>query len=92
MFITLAKTMNYNEKQTMDTWSKRTQTNPILPATAGKIAPLFRMPFILMGPAPLFRVSFTLMGSAIIYKKKALLFSRAHGFFIRLFRFSRDAR
>ncbi|MFZ0033946.1 MAG: hypothetical protein WAK60_03015, partial [Sedimentisphaerales bacterium] len=38
MFITLMKTMNYNEKPTMDTWSKRTQTNPILPAMAGKIA------------------------------------------------------
>ncbi len=23
---------NYNEKLTMDTWSKRTQTNPIYPA------------------------------------------------------------
>jgi hypothetical protein len=34
----------------MDTWSKQTQTKPILPATAGKIAPLFRMSFILMGP------------------------------------------
>jgi hypothetical protein len=31
-------TMNYNEKLTMDTWSKRTQTKPILPAFAGKIA------------------------------------------------------
>jgi len=30
MFITLISTMNYNEKLTMDTWSKRTQTKPIL--------------------------------------------------------------
>ncbi len=32
MFITLIRTTNYNKKWTMDTWSKRTQTNPILPA------------------------------------------------------------
>jgi hypothetical protein len=31
--------MNYNEKMKLDTWSKRTQTKPILPASmAGKIA------------------------------------------------------
>jgi hypothetical protein len=30
MFITVVSTMNYNEKWTMDTWSKQTQTNPIL--------------------------------------------------------------
>jgi len=30
MFITVVSTRNYNEKQTMDTWLKRTQTNPIL--------------------------------------------------------------
>jgi hypothetical protein len=28
MFITAMKTRNCNEKSTMDTWSKRTQTNP----------------------------------------------------------------
>ena len=33
MFITLIRTTNYNKKWTLDTWSKRTQTNPILPAT-----------------------------------------------------------
>ena len=49
MIVTLAITIDYNEKSELDTWSKRTQTNPILPASAGKIAPLFRMPFILMG-------------------------------------------
>ena len=39
MVVTLVKTMSYNEKCKMDTWSKRTQTNPILPAyVAGKIA------------------------------------------------------
>jgi ribonuclease HII len=38
MFITLISTTNYNEKCTLDTWSKRTQTKPILPAMAGKIA------------------------------------------------------
>jgi hypothetical protein len=32
-FITSIKTMNYSKKWTMDTWSKRTQTNPILPAS-----------------------------------------------------------
>jgi hypothetical protein len=31
--------------------SKQTQSKPILPAMTGKIAPLFRMPFILMGPS-----------------------------------------
>jgi hypothetical protein len=52
MVVTQVVTTNYNEKPTMDTWSKRTQTNPILPAPmAGKIAPLFRMSFILMGPS-----------------------------------------
>jgi hypothetical protein len=30
--------MNYSEKCKLDTWSKRTQTKPILPAMAGKIA------------------------------------------------------
>jgi hypothetical protein len=29
MFITVVLTTNYNEKRTMDTWSKRTQTKPI---------------------------------------------------------------
>jgi hypothetical protein len=39
MFITAVPTMNYNEKVALDTWSKRTQTKPILPArVAGKIA------------------------------------------------------
>jgi hypothetical protein len=33
MFITLIEIMNYNEKMKLDTWSKQTQTNPILPAT-----------------------------------------------------------
>jgi hypothetical protein len=28
MFITLISTTNYSEKQTMDTWSKQTQSNP----------------------------------------------------------------
>jgi hypothetical protein len=30
MFITVVSTMNYNEKAAVDTWSKRTQTKPIL--------------------------------------------------------------
>jgi len=30
MFITVILTMTYNEKTEMDTWSKRTQTKPIL--------------------------------------------------------------
>jgi hypothetical protein len=38
IFITSIKTMSYNEKSKLDTWSKRTQTKPILPAIAGKIA------------------------------------------------------
>jgi hypothetical protein len=38
MFITVISAMSYNEKLTLDTWSKRTQTNPILPAMSGKIA------------------------------------------------------
>jgi hypothetical protein len=38
IFITSMKTMSYNEKSELDTWSKRTQTKPILPASAGKIA------------------------------------------------------
>jgi hypothetical protein len=39
MFITTISTTSYNEKLKLDTWSKRTQTNPILPAyVAGKIA------------------------------------------------------
>jgi hypothetical protein len=29
MFITAVSTTNYNEKMKLDTWSKRTQTNPI---------------------------------------------------------------
>ena len=49
MFITIILTMSYSEKMKLDTWSKQTQSKPILPAIAGKIAPLFRMPFILMG-------------------------------------------
>jgi len=35
----------------MNNYSKQTQSNPILPAMAGKIAPLYRMSFILMGSA-----------------------------------------
>jgi len=35
MVATLLKTTNYNEKLTMDTWSKRTQTNPILTGMRG---------------------------------------------------------
>jgi hypothetical protein len=38
IFITASSTRNYNEKCKLDTWSKRTQTKPILPAMAGKIA------------------------------------------------------
>jgi hypothetical protein len=39
MFITATVTMNCNEKCKMDTWSKRTQTKPILLSlVAGKIA------------------------------------------------------
>jgi hypothetical protein len=39
MFITLISTTNYNEKYAMDTWSKQTQTKPILLSLmAGKIA------------------------------------------------------
>jgi hypothetical protein len=39
MFITASVTMDCSEKMKMDTWSKRTQTKPILPArVAGKIA------------------------------------------------------
>ena len=30
MFITSMKTRDYNEKMKLDTWSKRTQSNPIL--------------------------------------------------------------
>jgi hypothetical protein len=33
MVITLIKTINYNEKPTVDTWSKQTQTNPISKGT-----------------------------------------------------------
>jgi len=33
MFITLITTTNYNKKWQMDTWSKRTQTNPIFGTT-----------------------------------------------------------
>jgi len=32
--VTQVLTRNYNEKLTMDSWSKRTQTNPILSAEA----------------------------------------------------------
>ncbi len=37
MFTTIVKKRNYSEKCTMDTWSKQTQTKPILPAY-GKLA------------------------------------------------------
>jgi len=42
--ITVVSTMNYNEKCTMDTWSERTQTNPILSteALAKEDKPKFR--------------------------------------------------
>jgi hypothetical protein len=35
MFITLMKTTNYSEKMKLDTWSKQTQTKPILSASGG---------------------------------------------------------
>jgi hypothetical protein len=39
MFITAITTRNYNEKREMNTWSKQTQSKPILPArVACKIA------------------------------------------------------
>jgi hypothetical protein len=39
IFITAMLTKNYNRKCKLDTWSKRTQSKPILPArVAGKIA------------------------------------------------------
>ncbi len=38
MFITIAITTNYSEKCKLDTWSKRTQTKPILSAAGGKLA------------------------------------------------------
>jgi hypothetical protein len=41
IFITAVTTMDYNEKSTMDTWSNQTQTKPIFPAFAGKIASSF---------------------------------------------------
>jgi hypothetical protein len=34
MFITVVSTMNCNEKMKLDTWSKRTQTKPNLPASS----------------------------------------------------------
>jgi hypothetical protein len=34
MFITVIMTRDYSEKMKLDTWLKRTQTNPILPAVA----------------------------------------------------------
>jgi hypothetical protein len=44
--------MNYNEKSTMDTWSKRTQTKPILLSLmAGKIALPVRRSFSKDGSA-----------------------------------------
>jgi hypothetical protein len=55
--------MSYNEKSKLDTWSKQTQTKPILPAMAGKIAPLLRMSFILMGLVPPVLRSFSEGGS-----------------------------
>jgi hypothetical protein len=42
IFITLISTTNYSEKSKMDTWSKQTQTKPILSAyVADKIASSF---------------------------------------------------
>jgi hypothetical protein len=39
MFITTIRKSNYSEKYELDTWSKQTQSNPILPAyMADKIA------------------------------------------------------
>jgi hypothetical protein len=35
IFITVISTTNYNEKLKMDTWSKQTQTNPILSDSGG---------------------------------------------------------
>jgi len=55
MFITVISTMNYSEKMKLDTWSKQTQTKPILVRHSFSDGGL---------PAPLFRVSFTLMGTA----------------------------
>jgi hypothetical protein len=51
MNLTPCLTMTNNKKQRTTNYSKQSQTKPILPAIAGKIAPLLRMPFILMGPA-----------------------------------------
>jgi hypothetical protein len=37
MFITIVSTMNYSEKSKLDTWSKRTQTKPILKSASATI-------------------------------------------------------
>jgi hypothetical protein len=37
IFITSIRIMNYNTKQTLDTWSKQTQTNPICPERSRRI-------------------------------------------------------
>ncbi|MFZ0035495.1 MAG: hypothetical protein WAK60_10990 [Sedimentisphaerales bacterium] len=61
--LTYYMTKNYENKPELFTMQKQTQNKPkftrhsvwrakpILPAMAGKIAPLFRVLFILMGPA-----------------------------------------
>jgi len=41
MFITLIKTTNYNKKWTLDTWSKRTQTNPTCGEQAQRVEPFY---------------------------------------------------
>jgi hypothetical protein len=84
MFISSIKTRNYNEKFTLDTWSKRTQSNPILPAMAGKIAPLFRMSFILMGPTykELARPELA-CGELVEPVEVSNLFAKAGGFFFK---------
>jgi hypothetical protein len=49
MIVSVAMTITNNKKLSALNFQKQSQTNPILPAFAGKIAPLFRMPFYSKG-------------------------------------------
>jgi hypothetical protein len=50
MSLNFCSTKDYDNNLRLLPMAKQTQTKPILPAMAGKIAPLLRMSFILMGP------------------------------------------
>ena len=69
MFITLMNTTNYSEKCNLDTWLKRTQTNPTCPERSRRICSELARPELACG-----ELCRTVEGSNLFYPLPADLF------------------